>query len=163
MSSARLELLDKCLNEQIEIYNNRKHECGWRARRLKQGIIVCSVTITILIGMKGIAKDYEYWLANVALILSAAVTGLSSWEGFAGDRELWMQFGHTRNCLRGLQFQLECWKADGCPEPEKKLPAFCNQYQKILDEANTAWLGVRRQGGEKFRVAGAALQSGSAK
>ena len=148
MANGRLELLQQNLNEQIDGFEGRRSYYGSRALGLRLVVIVFSATITVLLGIKGIAKENDFWLADVALILSAAVTALGSWEGLVGYRELWIQFSVTRNRLRSLQFQLDCWKADGCPDSEKMLRAFSDQYQKILDENNTAWLGVRRQGGE---------------
>jgi hypothetical protein len=86
MEDQRLEVLERYLKEQIEGFQGRRRQHWLRTYVLKLAIIVLSALITITVGIKGIAPGIESWFLNCALVLSAAVSALASWEGFANYR-----------------------------------------------------------------------------
>jgi hypothetical protein len=145
MQNGGVTLLETNLKEQISRFQGRTRHYWLRHYIFKMAAVVLSALITVCLGIKGVNSPYDSFLVNTALVLSAALTAVASWEGFANYRELWIQFTITGNRLRALQFRLDSWKADDYPEPEKKLRVFRQEYQKILVETNQAWAGVRKQ------------------
>jgi hypothetical protein len=101
---------------------------------------------TILLGLNGFNTSSKIVLQNVAFTLSAVTTLLTAWDTFFNYRGLWIRYTGTLNELYELKDNIE-YLCTGEPQNIKTedLDNLYQQYQRVLDENNTTWVGLRKE------------------
>ena len=114
-------------------------------------IATLSAAITFLVAisdnipfLKQYSEEIKFLIKVVILILSGTSTVLAAWEGFYNHKQLWLNYGETRNALRALEFSVSLLNND-----EKKDDEFVNklieEYQDILNHGNKNWTKLRAE------------------
>ncbi len=116
-----------------------------KAFRLKLAGIILGGTTTVLIGLdqKGIFRPYGDYISSVALVTSAAVAGLTTWEAFFSYRDRWSSFTEAAQKLRRVADELAYANKKSSGISQSQLDEFFKRYQKILQDVHAGWLGKK--------------------
>ena len=125
-------------------YNAKRRENKRKALLFKLTITGFSGATTVLLGLQGIGQ--EYLLRNTALLLSAWVTLLSTWDSFFNHRGLWASYTTTCAALRAVESDLEylLLRDDGM-YTEEQTDKLYERYQAIIQETNQWWQRERSE------------------
>ena len=109
------------------------------------GIALASATITILVAIANdIPENLRLTVKIITLILSGITTVLAAWDGFYNHKQLWINYGETRNHLRSLQLKLKLLKQSE-RENDSTLRAIYEEYQDVLQNGNSNWKALRME------------------
>lgn len=109
------------------------------------GIAIASAAITILVAIANDVPDSKSLLFKViTLILSGLTTVLAAWDGFYNHKQLWINYGETRNHLRSLKLKLDLLKETE-REDDKILRIIYEEYQEVLQNGNSNWKALRME------------------
>jgi hypothetical protein len=103
--------------------------------------VVAAAAVTTLLGLS--SNSYGVTLKNAALIISAAVTVLSTFEPFFNFRSLWVEHEEAKYRLHRLIDRFEYTVESGTLS-EADIDAFASDHQGIWDQLSTKWLSLRR-------------------
>jgi hypothetical protein len=147
--SSKLDVLTKQIAIQIEEADRRRDEKKRWAKRLRKISIVSTAAIPVLLGLKATNPSgiLQLVLNDFALAFGALATGVNSWETFYGYKELWAANTLARTRLDILRIKVDYAAANPLPDPitlETKIDELHVEFQQILAEAFSAWVGVRR-------------------
>lgn len=109
------------------------------------GIALASAAITILVAVANdIPDNLSFTVKIITLILSGTTTVLAAWDGFYNHKQLWINYGETRNHLRSLQLKLKLLKQSE-REDDSILRAIYEEYQDVLQNGNSNWKALRME------------------
>ncbi|MFK4998926.1 DUF4231 domain-containing protein [Bacillus sp. N9] len=93
MSIEKATYLQKEIKGHIQFFRHRKNRHKKKAFHLNLITVICSATITTLLGL----QDFNVgsWFINISIILGAFVTVLNFINGFYNYKELWIKDGKT--------------------------------------------------------------------
>ncbi len=98
----------------------------------------------MLLGLQGVGQ--KYLLRNSALLLSAWVTLLSTWDSFFNHRGLWGRYTTTCAALRAVESDLEYLLLKGSGMyTEGQIDELHERYQAIIQETNQWWQRERSE------------------
>jgi hypothetical protein len=144
-TKSKYEILVEEISTMADKTSNWSRDNKKKSFNIYIGIAVASATITILVA---IANDMpESWSLVVkilTLILSATTTVLAAWDGFYNHKQLWINYGETRNHLRSLQLKLNLLKQSE-RENDDYLREVYEEYQNILQNGNSNWKALRME------------------
>ena len=132
------------LSKLIGSYSKDRNRHKNQAVFLKIITVALSASITILLGLKGLAQ-FDNVIKNLALIFGALITVFSAYEAFFFPRTLWIQETKVFSKMKDLQRQLGYYEAgtqDGEIE-EEKLDEIKEGIDKTLQESLEDWLTLR--------------------
>lgn len=138
-SPERIAFVRSEIMEQVEDFGsygrwNRLWGLGHRVA----GALLGGAT-TILIGFKSIIGGDHPSLSAAALVTSALVTVLATWEAFFDSRWLWVLYIKYRDDLRLLLKRFDYATAGGCKLSAAELDRYYNDYLQILKDAYGEW------------------------
>ena len=143
-ATEKAKYLSEMLKTKGREYNTKRGENKRKALLFKLTITGFSGATTVLLGLQGIGQ--EYLLRNSALLLSAWVTLLSTWDSFFNHRGLWTRYTTTCAALRAVESDLEylLLKDDGM-YTEEQIDELYERYQAIIQETNQWWQRERSE------------------
>lgn len=101
---------------------------------------------TVLLGLQGISGTYQNWVTNIALVASALVTIIATYEGFFDHRALWVRYTQTLTSLYSLKSELGfLLAASDVPPSADSLTEIHARFQLILSATNEWWLSKRNE------------------
>jgi hypothetical protein len=103
----------------------------------------CTAAVPVILGLD-VASLPDTLLADIASVLGGLATILFGYEAFYGHRELWASNTSASVNLHRLKLVLEYELAKDPSLTGKVLDKLHSQFQDIVGEAATAWIGVRR-------------------
>jgi hypothetical protein len=120
-----------------------------KAFRISLAIACLTALVTILVGLQG---DFPYFKENQELVhfyfklsilmMSGLSTVLAVWDNFYNHKQLWINYGETRNHLRALSLEMSL-----VPEEKRQevqvLEKYLTKYNQILTESNNNWKKLR--------------------
>lgn len=116
-----------------------------RSFKIYIGIAFSSVVVTILVAVASdLPKEWGFILKLTTLCFSGLGTLLAAWEGFFNHKQLWINYGETRNQLKSLQLRMDLMSADD-QNNETVLGEIYLEYQKILHNSNVKWKELRSE------------------
>jgi len=86
----RYDFLIKVLHEYVTNLLKEENKLKWKLNFIRVLTIVLSLLVTVLLGLK------MGWMANVALVASALLTAVNTWDGYANYKDLWIKHIETR-------------------------------------------------------------------
>ncbi len=106
-------------------------------------IATSSAFITFFIAIQNdVPERWHFCIKVTTLLLGGLSTVLAAWDGFYNHKELWINYGETRNQLRALQLRLKLMgEEDGFDE--EKFGEIYDEYQEILRRGNKKWQEMR--------------------
>ncbi|TAA73935.1 MAG: Protein of unknown function (DUF4231) [Candidatus Electronema aureum] len=109
---------------------------------LNMTLIIISALITIFLGIE--QDTYKIFFKNLALVLSASLTVLSTLDSFFNYKKLWVKYTDTTNDLKALKTDIlySCIKSDENIS-EQVIDKFYDRYISILKDTNQHWIQSR--------------------
>jgi len=143
-ATEKAKYLFQVLKTKSSDYNAKRGENKRKALLFKLTITGFSGATTVVLGLQGIGQ--EYLLRNTALVLSAWVTLLSTWDSFFNHRGLWARYTTTCAALRAVESDLEylLLRDDGM-YTEEQIDELYEHYQAIIQETNQWWQRERSE------------------
>jgi len=133
------------LEDRIKSFQKRRERNRLFAFRLVISGTILSASTTVLLGVTGLSEGVALVLKNIALLTSATVTIISTWEAFFDHKGLWIRYTRTRAQLLAVKTRLQYKLSDtNGAIPDADLDKLFDQYQSILDETNDSWLQLRK-------------------
>lgn len=118
-------------------------------------ITIISALITILVAVGDvipISPDRElllkFLIKLLILILSGLSTILAAWDSFFNHKQLWINYGETRNKLKELLLEMELFSEADKLDADKVKIVF-DKYENILEISNDKWTKLRNIENEK--------------
>jgi len=139
----KTEFLSKTLQAQIDSFNLKRKDNKTKALRIKLAITVLGGMTTVLLGLQGTA--HQNAMQNLALIFSALVTLLSTWDTFFNHRGLWTRYTATYTELMTIKSDLEYLRQGEGSLTEARLDGLYDRYQRVLRETDEWWLHERQE------------------
>ena len=143
------EKLRKVIDEMANKTSSWSRENKKKAFNLSLLIAIFSALVTILVGVQSdfpfLVDDKEsvdFFFKVTILTFSGASTVLAAWDNFYNHKQLWINYGDTRNMLRALLLEM-----DMCTDEEKKdlkvVKTYMSKYNHIMAEGNSKWKELR--------------------
>lgn len=120
-----------------------------KAFRISLAIACLTALVTILVGLQG---DFPYFRDNKEIVdfyfklsvltMSGLSTVLAVWDNFYNHKQLWINYGETRNHLRALSLEMSL-VPEQRREDAKVLEQYLTKYNQILAESNNNWKKLR--------------------
>jgi hypothetical protein len=143
MTDNRLELLKSEIKKRISGIDSSRVYYRDRSFGFYISITILSALTTILLGSDFDDPDVQSWLKRLALILTALITVVSSYNAFFNHKDLWIANNQALNRLKELSFNVSFREAEPRPLSEDEIEKFRANYQTILDELNNTWANSR--------------------
>lgn len=139
--NADLSLLEQQIDEAVINYEQRR-----KANRRRYSIVgVISATMaavtTVLIGLSNVWDATAHTLSALAIVTSALVTIVSSWESICNHKKLWMLYTDKWVLMKELKTDLaHLKKAEDNQEAVNNLYI---RYKGIVREFNDQWMAMK--------------------
>ena len=140
-----VEYLKERLAFHITHYRGKRNENRNWASAMRLATILAGGTTTILLGVKSssIFHGAEEYLSILALVLSAVVTALMTWEGFADYHRKWVRYRTTLYDLYTVRDDLLYELAGGRIKEVSQLEDFYDRLRIALKETDQQWASQR--------------------
>jgi hypothetical protein len=142
----KFSLLKKEVEKITSQFKHERNRHKTRALVLKISSVTLAGTVTVLLGLKlgGEYAQYQIWLQNIALILSAAATVIGAYDAFFIPRALWVNETTTYVRLKDLSRDL-CLLGDVQDEnvSTETYLEYKQRLEAVLDEDLKQWLKLR--------------------
>jgi hypothetical protein len=140
-----VEYLKERLNFHINDYRKKRNENRFWASAMRLATILAGGTTTVLLGVKSSSMFHgvEEDLSMFALVLSAVVTALTTWEGFGDYHWKWVRYRTTLYDLYTLRDDLLYELAGGGIKQTSQLENFYNRLRIALKETDEQWVSQR--------------------
>lgn len=139
--NADLNLLEQQIDEAILNYEQRRKE-----NRRKYSIVgVISATMaavtTVLIGLSNVWDATARTLSALAIVTSALVTIVSSWESIYNHKKLWMLYTDKWVLMKELKTDLAHLKK--VEDNQEAVNNLYIRYKGIVREFNDQWMAMK--------------------
>lgn len=147
-------LLQSRIEANVTKFRRARDRHWWRYALLRYPAIAFSSLVTVLLGWRlADGSAHREALVNLALVLSAAVSALSTAESLGDHRNIWNVVQKGLNELRYLQLDFDFWNTAGRKDLDTALPTFKDRLSEILRSIDAQWVAAREQAGEADRPA----------
>lgn len=120
-----------------------------KAFSLSLCIAILSAFVTVLVGIQ---SDFPFFIEEkdtvdfifklIILTFSGTSTVIAVWDNFYNHKQLWINYGDTRNLLRALLLEMDMSSEDERKDI-KVVKEFMNKYNHIMSEGNASWKELR--------------------
>jgi len=143
-ATGKVDYLVQEVERAIGDADRRRHKHKWFSVVIRLGASGCTAAIPVVLGWR-VSPDRAVLLGHVAMVLGALATVLIAYETFYGHRELWAINTAAATQLHALELDLGYLKA-GNPDiaADEALDELRTRLKEILNEADSAWVGVRQ-------------------
>lgn len=138
------DYLSQEIERHIDLFDGKRQKNKFLALGIKLLGATLAGTVTVLLGISVPQKSMTY--NNLALILSALITVLATWDGFFNHKALWIRFTLATNALRALKQDLEYINAkNGGRIDVLETDRISSQLRAILKQTHESWEELRRE------------------
>ncbi|WP_044203822.1 DUF4231 domain-containing protein [Flammeovirga sp. OC4] len=125
--------------------SSRSQENKLKSFRIYLGIAIASALITILVAVSNdVPLAYQLHAKIVTLLLSGVTTVLAAWDGFFNHKQLWINYGESRNQLRAIQLKMKMMDEKQRSD-EEVLEQIFNEFQEVMHNGNSNWKTLRME------------------
>jgi len=145
MSKQQMDYLSETISKCILLYEKKRQKNKFLALGIKLTSTAFAAIITVLLGLS-IDVERKADLINVALILSAVITLLNTWDAFFNHKALWLRFTVATQSLRSVQADLDYLrsKTQGDPAAEQ-LETLHRKFKRVILTINRDWENLRTE------------------
>ncbi|MBD0402978.1 DUF4231 domain-containing protein [Flammeovirga sp. EKP202] len=123
----------------------RSQENKLKSFRIYLGIAIASALITILVAVSNdVPLKYQLHTKILTLLLSGVTTVLAAWDGFYNHKQLWINYGESRNQLRAIQLKMKMMDEQE-RNNDKALDTIFNEFQEVMHNGNSNWKSLRME------------------
>ncbi|HJP95052.1 MAG TPA: SLATT domain-containing protein [Pyrinomonadaceae bacterium] len=145
MSQSQMEYLSEAISNCISLNDKKRQKNKFLAFGIKATSTGFAATITILLGLT-VREERKALFANIALVLSAVITLLNTWDAFFNHRALWLRFTVATQSLRTVQEELDYLGAKTHGEPTaEQLDYVHRKFKRVIFALNRDWENLRRE------------------
>lgn len=131
------------ISSQKSAFLKRRRRDKHRAFLLAMATVTLSAAITVLLGMH-VSTASRQILANIALVLGALTTVLSTYEAFYNHRGLWIGRSITLSRIEDLERRVNYTAQDDTAEQDgRHVDHFMAELNRVIWEGREAWLRLR--------------------
>jgi hypothetical protein len=143
-TAAEINFLRTELRSNIDGYRSQAQTNRRRALRFKLAIAAAGGMTTLVLGLKSspIFASHENEFSALALLLSALVPILTTWDNFHDHHWLWVRFTAAHTALYGVLYDLD-YAAAGGDLTKDRLDDIYGKFKSTMEETNSAWLDKR--------------------
>jgi hypothetical protein len=140
-STNELQYLRTQLRDNIDGFRAQAKKSKRRTILLRIALASLGALTTLLLGLKSnpLFALYDNEFSALALLFSATIPILSTWDAMFDYQWLWVRFTAAHTGLYGILTELNYAAAKGALSTER-LDAFNNQFQRTIQETSSAWL-----------------------
>lgn len=141
--SSKFEILKEEVSKMVEKTAKASLNNKLKSFRIYIGIAISSAIITFLVAIgNDIPKEGALTIKIIILLFSGLSTILAAWDGFYNHKQLWINYGETRNQLSALELKLKLLDEEEKTD-DKKIDKIFEEYQEILSNGNNKWTKMR--------------------
>ncbi|MBS4207050.1 DUF4231 domain-containing protein [Bacillus sp. FJAT-50079] len=145
MNIEKATYLQKEIRGNIQFFRYRKNRHKKRAFHLNLVTVICSATITTLLGLQDFSVGS--WFINISIILGAIVTVLNFINGFYNYKELWIKDGKAfielQELERDLTFYME--GRDPASFAAEELEKYRIRLNEIIHSSADIWYKLHQK------------------
>jgi hypothetical protein len=145
MDHSMISVLQKQLDLHIQGFDTRRKANKRKALIFKLTITALGGMTTVALGLQGVPATYETSLKNLALVFSALITLLSTWDTFFNHRGLWVRYTAASTSLKSIRAEIQFRLANNHhglnDEETERLFA---RMQQVLNDTDEWWQDARR-------------------
>ncbi len=142
-TSSKFEILHEEVSEMVKKTTKSSINNKLKSFRIYIGIAISSAIITFLVAIgNDIPEEGNFIIKVIILLFSGTSTILAAWDGFYNHKQLWINYGETRNQLSSLELKLKLLD-DEEKKDDKKLDRIFEEYQEILSNGHNKWTKMR--------------------
>jgi len=130
------KLVEGKLNASITEFEKRRKKMFNVVRAFKYPLVFLTAISTIVLGLE-LGTDFVVKQKNLALIIGAVVTGLTTLMTFWNVEEYWVKNKVIELQLKSLQNKYQFEKTAGLSE--ERIKEFFKQYQFIIGQQEELW------------------------
>lgn len=143
----RFEILQQEIETMASKTSSWSRENKKKSFRIYLSIAILTASVTLLVAVgdnipveQGNEDTLKFWVKLLVLILSGLSTVLAAWDGFFNHKQLWINYGETRNRLRALLLQMKLFTEE---DKINKVDYIFEEYQSIINASNEKWIKMR--------------------
>ena len=141
--SSKFEILNEEVSKMVAKTAASSLNNKLKSFRIYIGIAISSAIITFLVAIgNDIPKEGAFIIKVIILLFSGTSTILAAWDGFYNHKQLWINYGETKNQLSSLELKLKMLDDDERKD-DKKLDRIFEEYQEILSNGHNKWTKMR--------------------
>ncbi|KXX68737.1 DUF4231 domain-containing protein [Flammeovirga sp. SJP92] len=123
----------------------RSQENKLKSFRIYLGIAIASALITILVAISNdVPEAYKLHIKIITLLLSGLTAVLAAWDGFYNHKQLWINYGESRNQLRAIQLKMKMMDENE-RKNNKLLDEIFKEFQEVMHHGNSNWKTLRME------------------
>jgi len=137
----QVEVFTLNLDESLHKHKSIRRKMFMMVRRYKYPLVILSGISTIVLGLD-LHVDYIKIQKNVALVIGAIITGLSTLMIFWNVEEYWLRNKITEHQLTLLKEKFEFERVNEKEFTQERLNEFFEEYHQIINEQQLYWKSV---------------------
>jgi len=142
--NANIDILKKDINLSLENLRKRRRGNKKKAEYVVVASAVISAVTTISIGLSSLVETWSSIFQGIALILSASLTIIATWDGFYNHKRLWLLQADIVNRLQDIKSDIRHLEANGKPN-QQSINDLYSRYKSSFREFNEQWKDLRAE------------------
>ncbi|MDY0779384.1 SLATT domain-containing protein [Tenacibaculum sp. IB213877] len=144
-TTSKYEVLEQEISEMIKKTTRWSKENKRKSFYIYICISISSVLITFLVAIgNDIPEHLRFGAKILTLFFSGLTTVLAAWDGFYNHKQLWVNYGETRDYLKSIQLKLKLLDTDKRTD-DNVLNDIYKEYQDLLHNSNSKWRELRME------------------
>ncbi|TYP99222.1 uncharacterized protein DUF4231 [Tenacibaculum adriaticum] len=140
---SKYEILEKEVSEMALRTSLWSKENKRKSFRIYISISISSVLITFLVAIgNDIPEHLRFIVKIITLFFSGLTTVLAAWDGFYNHKQLWINYGETRDHLKSIQLKLKLLNTSERND-DQILNRIYKEFQDLLHNSNSKWRELR--------------------
>lgn len=135
----QIKILEQLINDNKHKYSRQRKYMFKLVKWYKYPLVVLSALSTVVLGLQ-IENDWIQWQKNIALVITAAITLLTTLMTFWNIEEYWLQNKVVEQQLDMLKQKFYYEKAKGFDE--EMIENIFNELQNVIGQQHSYWKSV---------------------
>ncbi len=147
---SQIEFIEKVLKENKNKYSSQRRYMFKLVKLYKYPLVILSAISTIVLGLQlGENIELIQWQKNIALVITAGITLLTTLMTFWNIEEYWLQNKVIEQQIEILQQKFQYEKSKGLNQ--EMLESIFTELQSILGQNSTYWKNALNDMAEENR------------
>ena len=141
-NQSRFEILQEEIEKMYHLTSSRSKENKKKSFRIYISIAVSTAIVTILVAIGDDFTNNTTAIKILTLFFSALSTVLAAWDGFYNHKQLWVNYGESRDNLKELLLKVKLTSDEEKNNTEFLIKTH-KEFQSIIDKGNYKWKELR--------------------
>jgi hypothetical protein len=143
MADQQSDYLEKTIKKHISLFDGKRQRNKYLSLGIKLTSAFLSAAIIILLGLN-VSAEIKTNYANIALVLSAIITILNTWDAFFNHKTLWVRFTVATQSLRSIDEELQFFKSKGNLN-DSQIEQLHKKFKDVLTTLDRDWETLRKE------------------